>query len=297
MCVPERERVAATFDGCWDVAVADDSVNFLRAAGSALISEEARGLPRAQSVFMEVYAGIARMHMEMFGTTQRQIAAAASKNHAHSVFNPLSQYRNEIGVEAVLTARPVAWPLTVPMCAPVSDGAAALLVCSKNALQRFNSNRAVQVLACVVRSGRDRPASSYREHVSHRAACAAYEAAGIGPNDISVAEVHDATSFAELLHTENLMLCEFGQGGSFAESGATKLGGRIPVNPSGGLVSKGHPVGATGAGQVVELVTQLRGEAGQRQVANARFAIAENGGGFRLIEEAAVCVTILGNNR
>lgn len=293
MFVPERERIAAVFDGCWDVAHAEENGALLSGMGRGMIPEAARGLPKAQSIFMEIYAGIARWHMETFGTTAEQIATAASKNHAHSVWNPLSQFRDEFSVDEVLGGRPVAWPLTVPMCSPVSDGAAALLVCSPRALKRFGSTRAVRVLSSVVRSGRDRAVGDYREHVSHLAAIAAYEQAGVDPKDISLAEVHDATSFAEILQTENLMFCDFGEGGQLAESGATRIGGRIPVNPSGGLVSKGHPIGATGAAQIFELVTHLRGEAGNRQVEGAKLAIAENGGGFRAVEEAAVCITVL----
>ena len=297
MCVPDPQRIAAVFDGCWDVARAQENGALLSAVGRDLIPELARSLPKAQSVFMEIYAGVARRHMETFGTTVEQIAAAASKNHAHSVWNPLSQFRKEFDLDEVLRGRPVAWPLTVPMCSPVSDGAAALLVCSPRALQRLGRNRAVRILSSIVRSGRDRPLDDYRQHVSHLAAVTAYEQAGVDPKDISVAEVHDATSFAEIVQTENLMFCGFGEGGPLAESGATRIGGRIPVNPSGGLVSKGHPIGATGAAQIFELVTQLRGEAGKRQVEGAKLAIAENGGGFRSVEEAAVCITVLESPR
>lgn len=293
MAVPERERVAAIFDGCWDVAHAEEYSAAMGSMGRGMIPEASRSLPKAASVFMEIYAGMARWHMETFGTTAEQIAIASSKNHAHSAWNPLSQFRNAFSVEEVLGGRPVAWPLTVPMCAPVSDGAAAILVCSPRALKRLAHNRAVRILSSVGRSGRDRPVGDYRQHVSHLAAVAAYEQAGVDPKDISVAEVHDATSFAEILQTENLMFCGFGEGGRLAQSGATSIGGRIPVNPSGGLVSKGHPIGATGAAQIFELVTQLRGEAGRRQVEGARLAVAENGGGFRTVEEAAVCITVL----
>ena len=143
-------------------------------------------------------------------------------------------------------------------------------------------------------SGRDRSAEDYDQHVCRLAATRAYARAGIGPEDISLAEVHDASAFAEILQTENLGFCQIGGGGALAESGATTLGGRLPVNVSGGLESKGHPIGATGLGQIYELVMQLRGETGERQVEGARFAIAENGGGFRGCEEAAACITILG---
>src|SRR5690606_3707029 len=151
----------------------------------------------------------------------------------------------------------------------------------------------VRLLASVVASGRTRELSDYQGHVCNRAARKAYELAGVGPEDVSVAEVHDATAFAEVLQAENLMFCEIGGGGPLAESGATRLGGRLPINPSGGLESKGHPIGATGLAQIHELVTQLRGEAGPRQVPEARLALAENGGGLLGYEEAAATVTIL----
>ncbi|HKY92878.1 MAG TPA: thiolase family protein, partial [Nevskiaceae bacterium] len=196
-------------------------------------------------------------------------------------------------VDEVLGARPIVWPLTLPMCSPISDGAAAAIVCTASALKRFDARRAVRVKASVLAAGRVRPVEAYDQHVCRLAAQRAYDEAGIGPEDISVAEVHDASAFAEVLQSENLQFCAIGDGGPLAESGATKLGGRIPINPSGGLESRGHPIGATGLAQVHELVTQLRHEAGSRQVEDARFAIAENGGGFLACEEAAACITIL----
>jgi acetyl-CoA acetyltransferase len=143
-------------------------------------------------------------------------------------------------------------------------------------------------------TGSRRRPEEVEKHLTRRAALRAYEVAGIGPGDIDVAEVHDATAMGEITQTENLGFCEFGQGGWLAERGETKLGGRIPINPSGGLESKGHPIGATGLGQIYELATQVRGEAGPRQVEGARFAIAENGGGIYGIEEATCCITVLG---
>jgi acetyl-CoA acetyltransferase len=143
-------------------------------------------------------------------------------------------------------------------------------------------------------SGTDRRPEEVEKHIGRRAALKAYEQAAVGPRDMSLAEVHDATAMGEIMQIENLGFCPFGEGGPTAARGETRIGGRIPVNPSGGLESKGHPIGATGLGQVFELATQLRGEAGRRQVENARFAIAENGGGIYGIEEAACCVTILG---
>jgi len=218
----------------------------------------------------------------------------AAKNHVHSQHNPLSQYQAPMTVDEVMGARKISWPLTLPMCSPISDGAAAAILCREEELHRFDKSRAVKIHATALRSGSDRKPEEFARHVTARAARDAYEIAGLGPDDMNVAEVHDATAFAELQQIENLGFCEFGAGGALTQSGATSLGGTIPVNPSGGLESKGHPVGATGLAQIFELTTQLRGEAGGRQVENARYAIAENGGGFHGIEEAIACVTILG---
>jgi len=236
---------------------------------------------------------MACVHMRLFGTTQRQIAAVAAKNHSHSTLNPLSQYRNDMSVADVLADQPVKWPLTRAMCAPISDGAAAAVLCSERALQRFDRARAVRIAGLALASSSDRAVEDFDHHVGRLAALQAYTAAGVGPDDIDVAEVHDACAFAEIVQIENLGFCERGRGGLVSEQGETRIGGRIPVNPSGGLVSKGHPVGATGLIQLHELVTQLRGEAGARQVSGARLGIAENGGGFWGVEEAATTVSIL----
>jgi acetyl-CoA acetyltransferase len=150
----------------------------------------------------------------------------------------------------------------------------------------------VCVLASVVQTGVTRTVDEPENNISHLAAKKAYELAGVGPGDVDVAEVHDATAFGEITNAESLMLAPLGQGGASAECGEFTIGGRVPINPSGGLESKGHPIGATGLGQIHELVTQLRGEAGRRQVEGARIAIQENGGGLYGIEEAVVAVSI-----
>ena len=251
---------------------------------------------RPYSVFMDIYAAMGRMHMREYGTTQHQFAAVSSKNHAHSVHNPLAQFREAYSIEQILAAAPIAYPLTLPMCSPISDGAAAAIVCSEAGLARLGvaRQRAVRVLATVLQTGSDRPAEALDQHLVRLGSAKAYEQAGVGPQDVSVAEVHDATAIGEIIQSEVLGLCKPGEGGPMAERGETRIGGRIPINPSGGLESKGHPIGATGLGQIFELVTQLRGEAGARQVQDARIGIAENGGGLRGVEEAVACITLLG---
>jgi acetyl-CoA acyltransferase len=289
----DRVKSSAVFDGGWDVHEKDNVARSLAAIGEGVETPPGRD-SGVRSPFIELYASLAKGHMKMFGTTERHLAAVAAKNHHHSTMNPLSQYRNDMTVDDVLAGRIISWPLTLPMCSPISDGAAAAVLCTRDALSRFPSARPVRVLASVLASGSDRAWSEMDRHMCRLAALKAYDQAGIGPNDISVAEVHDASAFAEIIQTENLGFCEIGQGGWLAEHGETALGGRIPVNPSGGLESKGHPIGATGLAQIYELSQQLRGNAGARQVAGARFAIAENGGGFQGVEEASAVITILG---
>jgi acetyl-CoA acetyltransferase len=233
--------------------------------------------------------------MRLHGTTQEQLAAVASKNHGHSVENPRAHFRKPMSVEEILAGRPLTFPLTVPMCAPTTDGGAAVVLCNDDGLARLGSERPVQLLASVIGSGTDRDITTFEGHIAANTAAKAYERAGIGPEDIDVAEVHDATAFGEILQSELLGLVPQGDGGAAAERGDTTIGGRIPINPSGGLESKGHPIGATGIGQVFELVDQLRGTTGPRQVEGARFAIAENGGGFHRGEEASASIIILGS--
>lgn len=294
MVLPDKARSFAVFNGAWDVHGLDATLENLRRIAGARSAEEPEIASAAPySVFMDVYASLAKQHMRLFGTTRRQFAAVASKNHWHSTFNPLAQYREPFTIEEVLAAREVAWPLTVPMCAPITDGAAAAIICSGRAVRRLGASGAVRVRSSALASGSDRAVDDFRNHISHRAAKRAYELAGLGPGEMSLAEVHDASAVGEIIQSENLGLFEFGGGGPAAERGDTKLGGRIPINPSGGLECKGHPIGATGLGQIHELVTQLRHGAGERQVPGARFAIAENGGGFHGFEEASACVTIL----
>jgi acetyl-CoA acyltransferase len=290
----DKQKTFSVFSGGWDVHESNKIVARLLALGDGVSPPPGIKDQELKSVFLDVYAAIAKYHMKTFGLTERQLAIVASKNHAHSVFNPHSQYRHPMTVEEVLAAKTVAWPLTLPMCSPISDGAAAILLCSREALGRFPKSRPIKVLASVLASGVEREWGQFSQHIARRAAVQAYEQAGLSPEDMSVAEVHDATAFGEILQSECLGFCGVGEGGVLAESGATRLGGRIPINVSGGLESKGHPVGATGIAQICELTCQLRGESGTRQVPGARLAIAANGGGFYGVEEAAACVNILG---
>jgi acetyl-CoA acetyltransferase len=244
------------------------------------------------SPFMDVYGYAARRHMKKYGSTQRQLAVIASKNHFHSTLNPNAQYTFPVSVEEALADRLVSYPLTRSMCAPIGDGAASAILASGEMVRRLGlGERAVRVRASVLASGR------YREwdepDIAERASAIAYERAGVGPAEVNVAEVHDATAFGELHQTEALGFFPKGEGGIRAEAGETRLDGRLPINPSGGLISRGHPIGASGLAQIHELVTQLRGEAGKRQVSGARIALAENGGGALGNEEAAMCIHIL----
>jgi acetyl-CoA acetyltransferase len=247
-----------------------------------------------RTIFMDTYALQANWHMQHFGTSQRQIAAAAAKNHCHGALNPKAQYRFPMTIEQVLADRPVTYPLTRAMCSPLSDGAAAAIVASAQSLAKMPPRireRAVRIAAMGLSGGKYRRLDE--PGLSRNAAHKAYRQSGLGPGDIDVAEVHDATSYCEIYQAEMLDFCPDGAGGAFVESGATTLGGKLPINTSGGLVSKGHPVGATGLSMIYELTQQLRGEAGERQVLGARTALAENGGGVIGFDEAACVVTIL----
>ena len=197
-------------------------------------------------------------------------------------------------MDEVLADREISWPLTRAMCSPIGDGAAAALLCSEAALANFPPAaraRAVKIRTSQLSGGKYRALDE--PGLSRIAADKAYARSGLTPSDIDCVELHDATSFCELYQLEMLRLCPQGQGGRFVESGATALGGSLPVNMSGGLVSKGHPVGATGLSMVYETCLQLRGEAGARQVKNARIGLIENGGGVMGFDEAACAVHIL----
>jgi len=292
---PDKAVSFKAFSSAVDVELVMQLMEALKAAPKPEAEEGERaaaagGGGGGKSMFMDIYAAIIRGHMEQYGTTQETIAKVAVKSHRHGALNPRAQYQEEVTVEQVLASREVAYPLTVLMCSPIGDGAAAALIVSPEYAKR-NGLDGPKVAASVIVSG-NLPGSD-SELAEPRAAKLAYEMAGVGPDDVSVAEVHDATAAAEILAYEDLGFCARGDGGKLVEDGSTALGGRLPVNTSGGLVSKGHPVGATGIAQLCEISWQLRGEAGARQVDGARVGIAQNGGGFLGNDAAAQAVHIL----
>ena len=245
-----------------------------------------------RSVFMDIYATEIVAHMQKYGTTREQLAAVSAKNSRHGHLNPRAQFRDVLTVEQVLSAREIVYPLTLPMCSPIGDGAAAVILVSEKKAREMGLSKPVAIRSSVLQTGWDHDAAD-TSAVFRLASDTAYAEAGVSPSDIQVAELHDASASSEILHTEYLRFCGEGEGGAFVESGATSLGGRLPINPSGGLLRKGHPIGATGIAQIVELTEQLQGRSGARQVPNARMALAENGGGYVHDDVAALVVTIL----
>jgi len=231
--------------------------------------------------FPGLYAMIARAHMERFGTTEEDLAWVAVKNHKHGALNPKAQFGREVTLEQVMSSSMVAEPLRLLHCSPVSDGAAAVLLCPLDQAKRY-TKRPVQIigsgLATASMALADRPDPATLDAVK-QAAERAYSMAGIGPGDVQIAEVHDCFSIAEICCIEAAGLVEKGKGGEAARTGFTALGGRVPVNTSGGLKSKGHPVGASGIAQAIEVFEQLRDAAGPRQVEDARIGLTQNMGG------------------
>lgn len=248
------------------------------------------GAGEKRTIFMDYYASLARQHMERYGTTKIQYARVAEKNHYHGSLNPHAQYREVYSLEDILNAPMVADPLTRPMCSPIGDGAAAVILVAAEKARRFSS-KPVLVRASVLASGTDHEPDELNS--VERAARRAYELAGVGPSDLDLLEVHDATAPAELFLYEDLGLCGRGEGGRLIDSRQTWLGGQQPVNTSGGLLAKGHPVGATGVSQICEIFWQLRGEAGERQVQGAKLGLTENAGGEIKGEPAAISIHVL----
>jgi len=233
------------------------------------------------ATFPGLYALMARRHMYEFGTTEEEMAMVAVKNHHNACLNPCAQYHTEITVESVLKSPPVALPLKLLDCSPVTDGAACLILAPAEEARKYTDT---PILIEGTGQASDTISLQNRQSLTTlratvEAARIAYRRAGIEPTDVDLAEVHDCFTIAEIMAVEDLGFCKKGEGGKLTREGATQIGGSIPINPSGGLKGKGHPVGATGIAQAIEVVTQLRGEAGKRQVQGAEIGLTHNIGG------------------
>jgi acetyl-CoA acetyltransferase len=288
----DKKKSFAAFSGAVDVeAMAAILEGLKRNAAERGAKSAASGAGEKRSMFMDIYAAMGRSHMERYGTTVEQFAGVSAKNSFHGSLNPRAQFREALSVEDVLAAPMIAEPLTRPMCSPIGDGAAAVVVVSPRKARELGVRVPVKVAASALHSGWDHGIDE--PGTVELCAREAYEEAAIGPEDLDVIECHDASAPAEISAYEALGLCTKGDGGKLIDEGATRLGGRLPVNTSGGLLRKGHPVGATGIAQIVELTEQLQGRSSERQVDGACVALAHNGGGNIGTDAAAMCVTIL----
>jgi acetyl-CoA acetyltransferase len=288
----DKMRSFAAFDGAVDTENPDGVMGALKALAARAGEEvDMENAGKTRSVFMDIYSLMTLAHMKEYGTTREQIAGVTAKNSFHGSMNPRAQFQTAMSVEEVLAAREIVYPLTLPMCSPIGDGAAAVIVVSERKAKELGLSKPVRVLSSALVSGYDEQAGDLS--VGAYAANLAYETAGVGPGDLSLIELHDASAPSEIIAYEYLGICDKGQGGQLIEDGTTRLGGRLPVNVSGGLLRKGHPIGASGAAQIVELTEQLQGRSHQRQVENARIALAHNGGGMIGTDAAATVVSIL----
>ncbi len=235
-----------------------------------------------------------KARMQDYGWTIRDFAKPAVKNSSNGALNPLAQHRRPLTIEEVIQSRIIVDPLTLLMCSSISDGAAAAVVCAMDVAPRFTNKRPIRIASCVLRSGEYRLPDDKRPDSATTTAFAAYDQAGIGPEDLDAIELHDAMAPAELMLYERLGLCPPGEGPKLIDDQITTLRGRRPVNPSGGLCSRGHPVGATGLLQICELVWQMRGEAGARQIEpRPKVTMAQNQGGLLLGQDSAVYGTTI----
>jgi acetyl-CoA acetyltransferase len=289
----EKSRSLGAFLSAVDVEDPQGALNVVkRLAEAAGLPYGETGPAASRSVFMDIYAMMARGHMKAYGSTVEDFARVVEKNAFHGSLNPRAQFRERLTVEEVLQARSIVDPLTLPMCSPIGDGAAAVVLVSPRKARELGLRHRVRIAASVLATGWDGNAEEH-DSVGGLAARQAYEAAGLGPQDLSCVELHDASAPSELIAYEYLGLCGTGGGAALLADGHTRLGGRIPVNVSGGLLRKGHPIGATGCAQIVELTEQLIGRSGPRQVEGARIALAHNGGGAIGTDAAVTVATIL----
>jgi acetyl-CoA acetyltransferase len=285
----DKAKSFAAFSGAVDVEHLTAIIEALKKNAEEKGAKKASGgAGKNRSMFMDIYASAARGHMDAYGTTVEQFAGVSAKNSFHGSMNPRAQFREALSIEDVLASPMIAEPLTRPMCSPIGDGSASVVIVSEKKAKEMGLQNPVKAVSSVLRSGWDGEGS-----VADLCAKEAYEESGLGPDDLSVIELHDASAPAEIMAYDSLGICPKGGGGQLIEDGVTKLGGRLPVNTSGGLLRKGHPVGATGIAQIVELTEQLQGRSGDRQVEGAKVGLAHNGGGSIGTDAAAQCVTIL----
>lgn len=289
----DKARSFSVFTGAADVELMDELTVSIDKKMKEVGLTAGEGAGADRSVFMDIYATMTVAHMQKYGTTREQLAAVSAKNSFHGSMNPRAQFQDIVTVEQVLAAREIAYPLTLSMCSPIGDGAAAVVLVSERKAREMGIQKPVRIRASAFQTGWDFAPGEGEETVFERTIQQAYNSAGLGPEDLSLVELHDASAPSEIIHSEYLGLCAKGEGGRLVESGATRLGGRIPVSTSGGLLRKGHPIGATGIAQIVELAEQLQGRSGKRQVEGARVGIAENGGGFVRDSVGALIVTIV----
>ncbi len=291
-----REAWLAVASGYYDIALALGVEKMTSAKTGkvikALISSSDVELETG-IVFPGMFAMIAQRHMYEFGTTREQMAKVAVKAHKYGAMNPNAHFQKEITLEFALNSQMIASPLRLLDCCPISDGAAAAILVSEKLAKKLSKN-SIQIASSALKTGLytdDRLITRFESTVE--AAKEAYEVAAIGPEDIDLAEVHDCFTIAEIVHIEDLGFCKKGEGGGFIENGYAEIDGQTPINISGGLKAKGHPVGATGLGQIAELVWQLRGQAGQRQIEGAKTGLAHCMGGFLHADGASLAVHIL----
>lgn len=291
-----REGSLAIRAGEYDVVVAIGAEHLTTNFAGALTPDPSDPEAAIGATMPGIYAMRATRYMEEFGMTREQLALIPVKNKKNAAANPLAHFRKEITVEDVLESRPIADPLRLHDCSPVTDGAAVVIMMSDKALAAHGKSRAVRLAASTLLTGSVdvTPTSMTFEPLSRDTAKLAYDRAGVGPDEVDFAEVHDCFSIAEVLRVEGCGLFGQGEYPGAVERGEASIGGRLPINPSGGLIGKGHPLGGTGVAQVVELVRQLRGEAGVRQIEGAKVGLAHCRGGKAVgIEGAACTVQIL----
>ncbi|MFC1992190.1 thiolase family protein [Chloroflexota bacterium] len=295
-----REAMIAIASGVYDVVLAvgaeklylDDTAKSIEMMASNSDVELMGGLGFQ---FTASYAMSLRKYMKKFGWTQEHFAKVASKNKTNGSLNPNAQYQKLMSAEEILSSRLIVWPLTLFMCSTIADGSAAAIVCSKDVAEKISNKQPITISASVLRSGE---VTNPDDDGQRRTANEAYEMAGLGPQDIELAEVHDAMAPGEMYRIEKLGFSKGEDVGRLVDEGYFERTGKLPINTSGGLAARGHPIGATGLAQVSELVWQLRGEAGPRQVkgrsdAHPKVALAQNSGGYVEDSPAALTVTIL----